>query len=92
MDGPAEVEIGRLRAEAQGVLRQVKAITADAETALRDGNLTPAQGDRAKARLSELNGRLVPSMPVCKSSASSRTDCAPVGRVHLADRLEIGVT
>jgi hypothetical protein len=60
MDGPVEVEIGRIRAEAQGVLRQVKAITADAETALRDGNLTPAQGDRAKARLSELNGRLVP--------------------------------
>jgi hypothetical protein len=60
MDGPVEVEIGQLRAEAQGVLRQVKAITNDAETARRDGNLTPAQGDRAKARLSELNGRLVP--------------------------------
>ena len=60
MDGPVQKEIGHLRAEAQGVLRQVKAIEADAETALRDGNLTPAQGERAKARLSELNGRLVP--------------------------------
>ena len=60
MDSLVQVEIGRLRAEAQGVLRQVKAITADAETALREGNLTAAQGERAKARLSELNGRLVP--------------------------------
>jgi hypothetical protein len=60
MDGPAQEEIGRLRAEAQGVLRQVKAITADAETALRDGNLTPAQGERTKVRLSELNARLGP--------------------------------
>lgn len=60
MDGPEQKEIGRLRAEAQGVLRQVKAIAADAEAALRDGNLTPAQGERAKARLRELNGRLVP--------------------------------
>jgi hypothetical protein len=60
MDNLVQVEIGRLRAEAQGVLRQVKAITADAETALREGNLTAAQGERAKARLSELNGRLVP--------------------------------
>ena len=60
MDSPEEKEIGRLRTEAQGILRQVKAIAADAETALRDGNLTPAQGERTKARLSELNGRLVP--------------------------------
>ena len=60
MDSLVQVEIGRLRAEVQGVLRQVKAITADAETALREGNLTAAQGERAKARLSELNGRLVP--------------------------------
>lgn len=60
MDGLVDAEIGRLRAEAQGVLRQAKAITADAETALREGNLTPTQGDRAKARLAELNDRLVP--------------------------------
>lgn len=60
MDDRVQVEIGRLRAEAQGVLRQVKAIAADAETALREGNLTSAQNERAKARVSELNGRLVP--------------------------------
>jgi hypothetical protein len=60
MDGPQQKEIGRLRAEAQSVLRQVKAISADGEAALRDGNLTPAQDERAKARLIELNGRLVP--------------------------------
>jgi hypothetical protein len=60
MDGSEQKEIGRLRAEVQGVLRQAKAIAADAETASRDGNLTPAQDERAKARLSELNGRLVP--------------------------------
>jgi hypothetical protein len=60
MDGHAQVEIDHLRAEAHGVLRQVKAITADADTALREGNLTPAQSERAKARLGELNGRLVP--------------------------------
>jgi len=53
--------LGRLRAEAQGVRRQAKTIAADAETALRDGNLTPAQDQRvAKARLSELHSRLVP--------------------------------
>jgi hypothetical protein len=55
-----QIEIGRLRAEAQGVLRQVKAISNDAETALREGNLTPAQSERAQTRLSDLNGRLAP--------------------------------
>ena len=59
MDGLEQIEIGNLRAEAQGVRRQVKAIAADAESALRDGNLTPAQDDRAKARMNELNERLV---------------------------------
>jgi hypothetical protein len=58
MDDAEQKEIGYRRAEAQGVLRQVKAITADAEAALRDGNLTPAQGERAKARVSELTSRL----------------------------------
>ena len=60
MDGDDQKEIDHLRAEAQGVLRQVKAIAADAETALRDGNLTPAQDERTKARLDALNSRLVP--------------------------------
>jgi hypothetical protein len=60
MNGTDQKEIDHLRAVAQGVLRQVKAIAADAEIALRDGNLTPAQDERVKARVSELNSRLVP--------------------------------
>ena len=60
MNGTHQREIDHLRAVAQGVLRQVKVIAADAETALRDGNLTPAQDERVKARVSELNSRLVP--------------------------------
>lgn len=60
MNGTHQREIDHLRAVAQGVLRQVKAIAADAEIALRDGNLTPAQDERVKARVSELNSRLVP--------------------------------